>query len=70
MSDKWQSDLFLHGKTQCAFCGDLLHQDEADQHTHYVDGRQYTEDFCPSKIQPEDSCHNKWYMERLRKEGL
>ena len=65
-----QSDLFLHGFTQCAFCGDLLHQSEARVHVYYDGEEQQEEHFCPDLIQPEDSCHNKWYMQRLREEGL
>jgi len=65
-----QSDLFLHGFTQCAHCGDLLHQSEARVHVYYDGEEQQEEHFCPDLIQPEDSCHNKWYMQRLREEGL
>ena len=70
MDDPRQGDLFRFGFTQCAFCGDLIHQDEAQSHTYYDGKKQMTEDFCPNRIQPEDSCHNKWYMKRLREEGL
>lgn len=69
-ADPRQGDLFLHGYTQCAWCGDLLHQDEAHKHVYYNDNGQQVEDFCPDKVQPEDSCQVKWYLDRLRKEGL
>lgn len=68
--DQRQGDLFRFAFTQCAFCGDLIHQDEAQKHVFYNDKGQQEEHFCPDKIQPEDSCHNKWYMKRLREEGL
>ena len=67
---EFQDDLFLHGMTQCAECGDLLHQDEARVHVYYAGDEQQTEHFCPDKVQPELSCHDKWYIKHLQKADL
>ena len=65
-----QGDLFNFGFTQCEQCGCLLTEKEAAKHTFYDDKGQQELHFCRDLIQPEDSCRNKWYMHRLRKEGL
>lgn len=62
----WQGDLFLHGFSQCAWCGDLLHQDEAAKHVYYDHEGQQEEHFCPDNLKPELSCQQQWYMERQR----
>lgn len=64
---EYQGDLFLHGMTQCAECGNLLHKDEAREHIYYNEHGQQVETFCPDKLQPEQSCHDKWYLEHLRR---
>lgn len=68
--DEEQGDLFRFGFTQCAECGDLLHQDEAMKHVYYDDEGQQEEHFCPDKLQPEQSCHHKWYIRRLNTLGM
>ena len=71
MEDERQGDLFRFGFTQCAHCGDLLHQDEAATHLYYDDeGIQKEEVFCPDTLKPETSCHQQWYLKRLNTAGL
>ena len=68
--DPRQGDLFLHGMTKCAHCGDLLHLEEASVHVYYDDQGQQEEHFCPDKLQPEQSCQQRWYINRLNTLGL
>lgn len=61
----YQPDLFTYGLTQCAECGDLIHQDEAVVRT-YQDSTsdEQQEVFCSTL------CHQYWYINRLRECGL
>lgn len=62
--EQCKSDLELHGLTQCAHCGDLLHQTEAVIKQYYQGRMTLIEHFC------SDSCHHQWYINRLRSFGL
>lgn len=59
-----RSDLERFGFTQCAHCGDLLHQDEAIHTVYYTGGEQETEDFCG------ENCKHQWYIHRLNTLGM
>ena len=59
----WQGDLFLHGLTQCAMCGDLMHQSEAKVRTFYRHQQQVQEHLC------SDTCADSW-LANMRADGL
>lgn len=59
----WQGDLFLHGLTQCAVCGDLMHQTEAKVRTFYKNHQQIQEHLCG------DTCADTW-LATMRAGGL
>jgi len=61
--DQCQSDLERFGLARCAFCGDLIHQDEASHRIYYDDDGQHTKLFCGEHCKTED------YLWRIRKEG-
>lgn len=66
-----QGDLFRFGFTQCGHCGALIRQEDATVKTYYDTSHiQQQEHFCPSKVQPELSCHEKWYLKRLNMLGM
>lgn len=70
MEMEYQGDLFLFGNTQCAHCGALIPRNDAMVHVYYTDQGQVEEHFCPDRLQPEQSCHIKWYLKRLQEAGL
>ena len=69
--DNRQGDLFVHGTSNCMQCGELIRKEDAAIHSYFDETNTPRQAcFCPALIQPEDSCHNKWYMTQLRKDGL
>lgn len=58
------NDLERFGYAQCAFCGDLLHQDEASVLIHYDEAKQHTAFFCG------EHCKSEHYLWRIRKGGV
>jgi len=51
----------------CAECGQPMLRADAAQHSSPSQGIMY---FCPTLVTEAESCHNKWYMTQLRKDGL
>jgi len=52
------------GLTQCAACGDLIHQEEALVKTVHAGQSTLQEHFCGT------NCHHRWYINRLNTMGL
>ena len=64
-------ELSRHGYTSCAECGTLIPIENAAKKTYYNDSSILQEEhFCSDTLKPEESCHIKWYMKRLRSGGL
>lgn len=62
--EECHSDLERFELTQCAQCGDLIHQDEALRHVYYENDWQMYEDFC------NEDCRDFWKMHRLHILGI
>lgn len=58
--EQCKSDLELHGLTQCAQCGELLHQQEAHVAVYYKDNMQEQEHFC-NRV-----CEEHWRFDKSR----
>lgn len=56
---KWeveQGDLFDHGKTTCAHCGNRIYIDDAYVKTVHIGLSTKQEHFCDA------GCHRSWYI--------
>lgn len=64
-TEQCKSDLERLGLDTCAYCGDLMHQDDADHVVYYDDDdQQHTKSFCGHECKVND------YVWRVRKGGL
>ena len=59
-----QDQLALFKTTQCAHCGDLIHQEEALVKTYHTGTTTEQEHFCGT------GCYHSWYSNRLNQMGL
>lgn len=60
-------DLFgydYRARTQCAFCGSVILQEDALRVVKHTNGTDIQEDFCG------ETCANEHYLEMLRRDGL
>lgn len=62
--EQCENDLERHGLCQCAFCGDLLHQEEVEHFIYYDDAKQHTAFFCGEAHKRDH------YLWRMRKGGM
>lgn len=63
-TEQCRSDLERFGLTQCAECGDLLHQSEVIVAVYYRDNWQEQEHFC------SEDCKHAWRMTQMKREGM
>ena len=70
MSEEWEFDFSNPprvpppGTTQCAHCGELIHQDDVLVKVYHTGTTTEQEYFCGS------DCHQSWYINRLNQMGL
>lgn len=63
-TNQCRNDLERFGLAKCAYCGELIHQDECEHRIYYDDDGQHTKLFCGQ------SCKTADYIARLRKGGM